>query len=104
MQPGRRLVLFALTTAGALPAAALADGKLVDRVLSEAMPGGRVPQYVAKVMRSAPGANGSVTVLDYQLVGDTPNFDAAGFAVGLSDGAPDIKGADAKQRGPSGRA
>ena len=64
-----------------------AKGKLVGRVLDEAMPGGRVPKYVAKVMRSAPGPNGLVTVLDYQLVGDTRYFDAAGFAgrtLGLS--------------------
>jgi hypothetical protein len=74
-------------------------GKLVGRVLGEAAPGGRIPQYIAKVMRSTPGANGLVTVLDYQLVGDTRYFDAAGFAgrtVGLSGGAPEIKGADAK--------
>ncbi|HWB49281.1 MAG TPA: alkaline phosphatase family protein [Stellaceae bacterium] len=64
-----------------------AKGKLVGRVLTETMPGGAIPKYVAKVMQSAPGANGLVTVLDYQLVGDTRYFDAAGFAgrtVGLS--------------------
>ena len=55
-------------------------GKLVGRVLGEAMPGGGpVPHYVAKVMQSAPASGGLVTVLDYQLVGDTRYFDAAGF-------------------------
>ena len=56
-----------------------AKGKLLGRVLSETMPGGQAPKYVAKVMQSTPGPNGLVTVLDYQLVGDTKYFDAAGF-------------------------
>jgi hypothetical protein len=62
-------------------------GKLVGRVLSEAMPNGAIPKYVAKVMRSPAGANGLVTVLNYQLVGETRYFDAAGFpgrTVGLT--------------------
>ncbi len=54
-------------------------GKLVGRVLVEAMPGGKTPRFVAKVMRSAPSASGLRTVLDYQLVGTTRYFDAAGF-------------------------
>jgi arylsulfatase A-like enzyme len=54
-------------------------GKLVGRVLTETMPGGQLPHYVAKVMRSAPGTGGLTTVLDYQLVGETRYFDAAGF-------------------------
>jgi hypothetical protein len=54
-------------------------GKLIGRVLSEAAPGGQVPKYVAKVMRSPPGKGGLVTVLDYQAVGETRYFDAAGF-------------------------
>ncbi len=66
-------------------------GKLVGRVLSEAQPGGQVPKYVAKVLRSAPSEGGLVTVLDYQLVGDTRYFDAAGFpgrTFGLSTPKP----------------
>jgi Type I phosphodiesterase / nucleotide pyrophosphatase len=62
-------------------------GRLVGRVLGEAMPGGQVPKFSAKVMQSAPAPGGIVTVLDYQLVGDTRYFDAAGFSgrtVGLS--------------------
>jgi hypothetical protein len=73
-------------------------GKLVGRVLNEAMPGGQVPKYIAKVMQSAPGPNGLVTVLDYQLVGDTKYFDAAGFAggtVGLSVPKPPPASANA---------
>jgi hypothetical protein len=54
-------------------------GKLVGRVLSEAQPNGQVPRFIAKVMRSAPAAGGLTTVLDYQLVGETRYFDAAGF-------------------------
>jgi Type I phosphodiesterase / nucleotide pyrophosphatase len=54
-------------------------GRLVGRVLSEAMPGGQVPKFVAKVMQSAPAPGGLTTVLDYQLVGETRYFDAAGF-------------------------
>jgi len=56
-----------------------AKGKLVGRMLSEAAPGGQVPKYTAKVLQSAPSAGGLATVLDYQLVGDTRYFDAAGF-------------------------
>jgi hypothetical protein len=54
-------------------------GKLVGRVLTEAMPGGQLPHYTAKVMHSTPGAGGLTTVLDYQQVGPTLYFDAAGF-------------------------
>jgi hypothetical protein len=65
-----------------------AKGKLVGRVLNETMPGGQTPRYVAKTLRSAPAPGGLVTVLNYQLVGDTRYFDAAGFpgrTVGLGD-------------------
>jgi hypothetical protein len=66
-------------------------GKLVGRVLTEAMPGGQVPKFVAKVLQSAPAKDGLVTVLNYQQVGDTRYFDAAGFpgrTVGLSGPKP----------------
>lgn len=53
-------------------------GKLVGRVLDETMPGGQVPEYLARTLRSAP-AGGLATELDYQLVGGTRYFDAAGF-------------------------
>src|SRR5579864_1735817 len=54
-------------------------GKLVGRVLTETMPGGAAPRSVGRAIRSAPGADGLRTVLDYQQVGNTRYFDAAGF-------------------------
>jgi hypothetical protein len=63
-------------------------GRLVGRVLREALPGGLIPRYTSRILRSAPAAGGLRTVLDYQQVGDTRYFDAAGFpgrTVGLSE-------------------
>lgn len=54
-------------------------GKLVGRVIQEALPGGATPSFVHKTLVSAPGPDGLKTVLDYQLVGTTRYFDAAGF-------------------------
>jgi len=65
-------------------------GKLIGRVLVEALPGGATPKFVAKSMRSVPGHGGLRTVLDYQVVGNTSYFDAAGFpgrTVGLTRSA-----------------
>jgi predicted AlkP superfamily pyrophosphatase or phosphodiesterase len=62
-------------------------GKLVGRVLSETMPGGAMPEVSSRVVTSDPAANGLVTVINMQQVGDTRYFDAAGFpgrTVGLS--------------------
>ncbi len=62
-------------------------GKLVGRVLSEALPNGTVPDVTRSVVKSDPAANGLITVLDMQTVGTTRYFDAAGFpgrTVGLS--------------------
>jgi hypothetical protein len=62
-------------------------GKLVGRVLSEALPGGATPEISSRVLISDPAPNGLVTVLDMQMVGSTRYFDAAGFpgrTVGLS--------------------
>jgi hypothetical protein len=62
-------------------------GKLVGRILSEALPDGTVPEVASHVVTSDPGPNGLVTVLDMQTVGSTRYFDAAGFpgrTVGLS--------------------
>ncbi len=53
-------------------------GTLVGRVIAEAMPRGKVPPFTAKHVAS-PAANGVTTVLDYQAVGTTHYFDAAGF-------------------------
>jgi arylsulfatase A-like enzyme len=65
-------------------------GKLIGRVLTEAMPGGATPRYIARVIRSGPAASGIRTVLNYQLVGNTRYFDAAGFP-GRTLGLPDTK-------------
>ena len=78
-------------------------GKLVGRVLTEAMPGGETPKFTAKTLRSAPSSGGLITVLDYQLVGDTRYFDAAGFpgrtfglSGGLSGSKPQMQSTGAK--------
>ena len=73
-------------------------GKLVGRVLEEAAPNGAVPKFTAHTLRSKP-ADGLVTVLDWQAVGRTRYFDAAGFpgrTLGLSDTAAAAHGAAAK--------
>jgi hypothetical protein len=62
-------------------------GKLVGRILSEALPGGALPDVSSHVITSEPAANGLATVLDMQQVGKTRYFDVAGFpgrTVGLS--------------------
>jgi len=67
-----------------------AKGRLVGRVMSEAMPGGRMPKIRAHTRQSPPSASGLRTVLNYQIVGKTRYFDAAGFpgrTVGLVDKA-----------------
>jgi Type I phosphodiesterase / nucleotide pyrophosphatase len=72
-------------------------GKLVGRVLTEAMPGGATPRYVLRVIRSGPAAGGIRTVLNYQVVGNTRYFDAAGFP-GRTLGLPGIKNSTAVAR------
>lgn len=62
-------------------------GKLVGRVIAEALPNGAVPEITSRVVSSEPAPDGLVTVLDMQMVGTTRYFDAAGFpgrTVGLS--------------------
>jgi arylsulfatase A-like enzyme len=73
-------------------------GKLVGRALTEAMPNGTVPKFTAQTLRSRP-ANGLVTVLDWQAVGRTRYFDAAGFpgrTFGLSESTPSAHSAAAR--------
>ncbi len=63
-------------------------GKLVGRVMNEALNGGTMPKFAALTKSSAPGATGLRTVLMYQTVGRTMYFDAAGFpgrTVGLEN-------------------
>jgi hypothetical protein len=72
-----------------------AKGRLLGRVLSEAMPGGRMPKVRSHIRQSPPAANGLRTVLNYQVVGRTRYFDAAGFpgrTVGLVDKARAAEG------------
>jgi hypothetical protein len=62
-------------------------GKLIGRVISEALPNGALPEVTSRVVTSEAAANGLVTVLNMQIVGATRYFDAAGFpgrTVGLS--------------------
>jgi hypothetical protein len=54
-------------------------GKLVGRVLTEAMPKGKAPKVKREVLRSAPDAQGHVTVVQAQLVGETRYYDVAGY-------------------------
>jgi arylsulfatase A-like enzyme len=54
-------------------------GKLAGRVITEAMPGGKVPAHVSRTLRSKPARNGLQTTLRYQVVGKTRYFDAGGF-------------------------
>lgn len=56
-----------------------AKGKLVGRVLTEAMVNGARPAAQKHIRRSDPDAAGIVTVLNYQTVGETRYFDAAGY-------------------------
>ncbi|GAC1544731.1 MAG: alkaline phosphatase family protein [Candidatus Velthaea sp.] len=69
-----------MTLASILKLSIPAKGNLIGRVMSEAIPGGSMPQIKRDVMRSAPGEGGLVTLLKYQQVGATRYFDAAGFA------------------------
>ena len=62
-------------------------GGLLGRVVEEALPSGAMPTVTAATLRSSASAAGLRTVLDYQQVGSTRYFDAAGFpgrTVGLS--------------------
>ena len=54
-------------------------GKLVGRVLTEAMPNGAMPSARTGLLKSAPDAEGRVTAVLYQTVGTTRYFDAAGY-------------------------
>jgi len=54
-------------------------GKLIGRVLTEAMPNGAMPQSRSTRIRSEPDAAGHVTVVLMQSVGETRYFDAAGY-------------------------
>jgi arylsulfatase A-like enzyme len=65
-------------------------GGLLGRVVEEALPNGAMPAVTAATLRSSPSAAGLQTVVEYQQVGSTRYFDAAGFpgrTIGLSEKA-----------------
>jgi arylsulfatase A-like enzyme len=64
-----------------------AKGKLKGRAISEALRGGAEPSVTRHTIQSQAAENGAATILNYQQVGETRYFDAAGFAgktVGLT--------------------
>ena len=70
---------LAVTLAHILRLDLKAKGALVGRVLTEGFTDGApAATAVRRTMRSAPAANGFVTVLNQQQLGATPYFDAAG--------------------------
>jgi len=56
-----------------------AKGHLLGRVIDEAMPNGAMPKVATHTLQSLPAADGLRTILNYQQVGTTKYFDAAGF-------------------------
>jgi arylsulfatase A-like enzyme len=54
-------------------------GKLVGRPIVEALKGGQVPAFQAKILHSDKGPGGFETVLNYQELGEQVYFDAAGM-------------------------
>jgi hypothetical protein len=66
------------TAAKLLGLATKPNGRLVGRVMTEAMPDGATPKAISDTIRSDP-ANGLRTVLKLQRVGSQRYFDAAGF-------------------------
>ena len=65
-------------------------GGLLGRVVEEALPNGAMPAVTAASLRSSPSAAGLQTVVEYQQVGSTRYFDAAGFpgrTIGLREKA-----------------
>jgi hypothetical protein len=64
-----------------------AKGVLKGRVISEALQGGADTPFRREVVKSAPGPDGTRTILDLESVGNERYFDAAGFegkTVGLT--------------------
>lgn len=54
-------------------------GRLIGRIIAEALPGGAEPTAQRRTLRSEPGPNGLSTVLQFQALGDAAYFDAAGY-------------------------
>jgi hypothetical protein len=81
---------FGRTIAKVLKLNVPAKGQLLGRAIDEAMPNGQMPKVETHTLQSPPAANGLRTILNFQQVGTTKYFDAAGFAgrtVGLNAGA-----------------
>ena len=57
-----------------------AKGKLIGRVMTEAMPNGATPTAYAGTVASKPSANGLRTVLNFQRVGIAALFRCGGFS------------------------
>ena len=69
---------WAPTLAKALGLSFPAGGAVPGRAMTEALAGGKDIAHEDHVTRSAPAANGFVTVLDWRSVGTTAYYDAAG--------------------------
>jgi predicted AlkP superfamily pyrophosphatase or phosphodiesterase len=67
-----------------------ANGHLVGRAMTEAMPNGATPKASSDTIKSEPAANGLRTVLNLQRVGAQRYFDAAGFPGRTVSLEPDI--------------
>jgi hypothetical protein len=67
-------------------------GKLIGRVLGEAMPNGKMPEWKTSLQISTADSAGRRTIVQTQHVGDTRYLSAAGYegrTVGLSP--PEVK-------------
>jgi hypothetical protein len=69
-----------MTAAKLLGLHASAVGDLTGRVMSEALPNGSTPKFVASTISSKPDPNGLQTVLKFQHVQSQRYFDVAGFS------------------------
>ncbi|UZE51731.1 alkaline phosphatase family protein [Rhodopseudomonas sp. P2A-2r] len=84
-----------ITAAKLLGLSRKANGHLIGRVMTEAMPNGKTPKAVSDTVRSKPDAQGLRTVLLLQRVGEQRYFDVAGFpgrTVGLDADKPKTAG------------
>jgi hypothetical protein len=68
-----------ITAAHLLGLTRKANGELIGRVMTEAMPNGVTPEAASDTMNSQPDAQGLRTVLQLQTVGKQRYFDVAGF-------------------------
>jgi hypothetical protein len=68
-----------ITAAKILGLTQKANGYLIGRVMTEAMPNGPTPQSFSETVVSPPAASGLRTVLNFQRVRTQRYFDAAGF-------------------------